>query len=229
MKRDFKAFQMKARENDFIGRHGENGYLVNLAGNYDYLEQPYYISQEYEFRDVEIHPTCKEMLDAYIPPLFLERARLSGLRVPEFYISNGYFEPPVIIDPINPFMIKSRIVNKTGREKAIAKSMTRNFTYAVCCQEIPEGSKITKFRSVLGHSRKHLFEEISHQVWEHFRIPLAIVRVIITKEEQILLSDISQLPFDKLNQQELAILELAGPGKTNYPNHHIVILKTKQR
>jgi hypothetical protein len=207
MKKDFKNFYERAIENDYVGRHKELGFLVNLAGNYDYLEQPYYISQEYEYHNTEIHPSCKEMLDAYIPPIFLETARVAGLQVPEFYISNGYFEPPVIIDPINPFMIKSRIVNKTGREKAIAKSMTRNFTYAICCQEIPAGSKITKFRSVLGQSRKHLFEGISRQVWENFHIPLAIVRVIMTADDRILLSDISQLPFEKLNHQELSILE----------------------
>lgn len=207
MSRDFKAFREKVRENEYVGRHKDYGFLVNLAGNYDYLELPYYISQEYEYENIEIHPTCKEMLDAYIPPLFLETARLAGLKVPEFYISNGYFEPPVIIDPINPFMIKSRIVNKSGREKGIAKSMTRNFTYAICCQEIPEGCKITKFRSVMGQSRKKLFSGISQQVWEHFRIPLAIIRVIITSENEILLSDISQLPFEKLNRYELSILE----------------------
>ena len=111
-----------------LAMHKEGGFLVNLAGEYDYLELPYYISQDMEILGQTIHPNCKEMLDAYVTPLFLEKAKLAGLDIPEYFISNGYFEPPVIIDPINPFMVRSRIVMHTGRKDSIAKSMTRNHT-----------------------------------------------------------------------------------------------------
>jgi len=187
--------------------HKEGGFLVNLAGEYDYLELPYYVSQDMENLGQNIHPTCKEMLDAYVTPLFLEKAKLAGLDVPEYYISNGYFEPPVIIDPINPFMVRSRIVKHTTRRDAIATSMTRNHTYAICCQEIPEGAKVAKFRSVLGWSTSPQYREISKKVWDHFFIPLAQVRVIVMPDGKILLSDISQLPFERLKSRERAHVE----------------------
>lgn len=187
--------------------HKEGGFLVNLAGEYDYLELPYYISQDMENLGQAIHPTCKEMLDAYVTPLFLEKARLAGLEVPEYYISNGYFDPPVIIDPINPFMIRSRIVKHNSRKDSIAKSMTRNHTYAICCQEIPEGAHVTKFRSVLGWTTSPGFREASKAVWEHFFIPLAQVRAIVLSDGRILLSDISQLAFERLKPRELSHVE----------------------
>jgi len=180
---------------------------VNMAGDYDYLETAYYASQDAELDGSVIHPTCAEMLDAYVPPLFLEKAKLAGLPVPEYYISNGYFEPPVIIDPINPFMIKSRIVLKPGREGVIARSMTRNHTYAICCQEIPPGSHILRFRSVLGWSVSARFREVSRAIWEVFHIPLARVRIMVTRQGTTLLSDISQLPFNKLTKREQLYLD----------------------
>jgi hypothetical protein len=181
--------------------------FLNLAGSYDYLELPYYVSQDYENDGKAIHPSCKEMLDAYVPPLFLHRARLAGLPVPEYYVSNGYFEPPVIIDPVNPFMIKSRVVLKPGRVNGVAKSMTRNFTYAICCQELPPNSRIVRFRSILGWCTSPRYRPLSRAVWETFHIPLATVRVIVQTDGTILLSDLSQLPLSALRSRERAYLE----------------------
>ena len=191
----------------FVAWSDEEECYLNLAGDYDYLELPYYVSMDYEHDGKRIHPTCKEMLDAYVPPLFLEKARLEGIEVPHFYVSNGYFEPPVIIDPINPFMTRSRTVRKPGREQGIARSMTRNFTYAICCQELPPGSRIAFFRSVLGWCTSKRFRTLARAVWEVYAIPLARVRVVITEEGNSLLSDISPLPLSDLAAAERRRLE----------------------
>lgn len=196
-----------ARERDYIAWYELGNCYLNLWGDYDYLDHSYYVSEEHENRGLHILPTCKEMLDAYIPPIFLEKAQRSGIEVPEHYISNGYFEPPVIVDPINPFMIKSRIVQKPGREKAIAKSMTRNYTYAICCQKLSPGDEVVKFRSVLGWSTNPEFRQLSKYVLDVFHIPLATVRVIIEKNGNKLLSDISPLEFNDLRSTEIEYLE----------------------
>lgn len=203
------AFGDRAARCRFVGRLRDNGLQVNLAGAYDYLEAAYYVTQELQAAGNDIIPTCRQMLDAYIPPVCLQKASLAGLSVPSWYISNGYFEPPVVIDPINPFMFRSRTVWKRGREHAIAKSMTRNFTYAICCQELPEGCRIRKFRAVLGQTTSKLFAGSAQAVWEVFGIPLATVRVIETSERRHLVSDISPLPFGSLGAREIAWVERA--------------------
>lgn len=192
-----------AKRHRFVGRLEPENRYVNLAGNYDYLSQPYYVSQDRELSGDDIMPTCKEMLDAYVPPLFLEKARAAGVPVPECYISNGYFEPPAIVDPINPFTLKGRVVLKAGRARSIAKSLTRNFTYAICCQELPSGSRVAYFRSVLGWCAQPGHIEQSRVVWEIFKIPLARVRVITLGNGDVLLSDISPLFFEDLRPREL--------------------------
>lgn len=181
--------------------------LVNLAGNYDYLSVPYYITQDYENDGEAILPSCEEMLDAYIPPVFLEKARRMGVPVPDFFISNGYFEPPVIVDPVNPFTLKGKVVLKSGRVTSIGRSLTRNFTYAVCCQELAPGSRIVYFRSVLGWTARPQYRELAGTVWNVFHIPLARVRAVLIEDGRLLLSDISPLPFDTLNSRELRRIE----------------------
>ena len=201
-----KSLLKLAKQHDFIASYRSSDYLLNLIGRYDYMESSYFISQELEASGIEVHPSCKEMLDAYITPILLEKAKTQGIPIPSYYISNGYFEPPVIIDPINPFMIKSRTVMAANNIENISRSMTRNFTYAICCQELPPGAVVKRFRSVLGCSINRKFRGMSSLVWEVFRIPLAKVRVILLNGGEILLSDISHLPFEDLNNKELNFL-----------------------
>ncbi len=175
---------------------------LNLEGDYNFLEIPYYCSQDYEDRGLAVHPTNAEMLDAYVTPIFLQKAALAGIPVAEHYISNGYFEPPVVIDPINPFLAKSRVVLKPGREASTAKSLTRNHTYAMCCQEIPPGGRVVNFRLVLGWSAAERFRPLAQRLWQVFRIPLARVRVIELADGRILASDLAPLPLKALGLRE---------------------------
>lgn len=204
---EIEAVQKTAAVHGHIGWLEAEQCFVNLAGDYNYLEFPYYRSQDYENDGKPVHPTCKEMLDAYITPIMLEKLKKAGVAVPEYYISNGYFEPPVIIDPINPFMTKSRVVWKGPHSNTVAKSMTRNFTYAVSCQELPPGSSVHFVRAVLGWTNLVRFREIAEAVWRVLRVPVAKVRVVETAEKKLLLSDLLQLPFEKLNQRELTHID----------------------
>ncbi len=192
-----------ASRNGYIARLKADGSRVNLAGTYDYLELPYYRSQDRENAGLEIRPTCREILDAYVTPIFLEKARLAGLPIPEYYITNSYFEPPVVVDPINPFMTKSRIVLKANRRESVARSMTRNFTYAMCCQDIPQGARVVYCRAVLGWCATRKYEAAAEAIWRSFNIPLARVRLLELADGTMLFSDVSQLPFEKLHKREL--------------------------
>ncbi len=197
----------KPRGLRYLARLRDENCIVNLAGNYNYLETGYYASQDLEADRATVHPTCKEALDAYITPLMLEKARLYNVPVPEWYITNGHFEPPVIIDTINPFMTRHSIVERQGHVDRVAKSMTRNFKYAICCQEIPPGAKIGTFRSILGWSVVPMHRPLAEAIWRVLRIPLAVVRVIQLDDDKILLSDINPLPFEKLNDRERFYLQ----------------------
>jgi hypothetical protein len=200
-------FRNKADRCGYIGFLPEENCHVNLAGYYGYLETAYYNSQDTEAEGKEIHPTCREIMDCSVVPIFLERARLEGLPVPDFYVTNEYFEPPVIIDPINPFMSRHSIVLKSGHQDRVAKSLTRNYTYAICCQELPPGAKIGSFRSILGWCPQSRYQSLSREIWRIFRMPLAHVRVIILTDGDVMVSRLLSLPFRKLTSNELRHIE----------------------
>jgi hypothetical protein len=189
-------------KNTYVGYLEREECYVNLAGDYSYMSLGYYESQDLECDGKIVHPTCKETLDAYVAALFLEKARLAGLSIPTWYISNDYFEPPVIVDTINPFMYRRSVVMKTGQQDSIAKSLTRNYTYAICCQSLPEGSRLGKFRMILGWSASPRYREAAASIWQVFRIPLAEMSVVITKDDGLLFSSLDPLPYEKLTARE---------------------------
>lgn len=185
-----------------VGYWRQAGCYVNLSGNYDYLCDGYYASQALEAQGIPIHPTCKEMVDAYVSPVFLEKAKQANVAVPTYFLSNGYFEPPVVVDSVNPFMLRQSVVHSAAVQERVAKSMTRNFKYIICCQELPTDTKIGWFRAVLGTCRNPVYRPLARVVWEVFGIPLARVRVLNALDGGPLLSGIWPLPFDTLNAAE---------------------------
>lgn len=180
--------------------------MVNLSDGCSYLEEGYYRSQALEMQGQQVLPGTAEMLDAQVVPLALAKARMAGIPTPEHYISNGYFEPPAVLDPINPFMSGHALVLKAGRRDQVARSLTRNYTYAICCQELPEGARISTFRLVLGRTRSPEYRALGRSLWETFRLPLARVRVVRSGGRPPLFSAIEPLPVASLTRAERAIL-----------------------
>lgn len=187
---------------DYMALFTREECYVNLRGDYYYLGPGYYASQDWEYEKKRVHPTCKEILDAFVVPLFLEKVKLLGLPIADYYVTNGYFEPPVVVDSLNPFMERESIVSKPGQQSRVAKSLTRNFTYAVCCQELPPGAKVSYFRCILGDTSSTRYRQLAGTVWRIFRVPLAMVRVIVLEDGTSLLSGLQALPYEKLHKQE---------------------------
>ncbi len=186
-----------------LGYWDREACTVNLAGDYRYMTSGYYASQDMEAAGEIVHPTCKEILDSYVAPVFLEKARLAGLPVPAYYVTNGHFEPPVIIDSVNPFMSRQRVVLKSGHQQRVAKSLTRNFTYAICCQELPPGARVRYFHAVLGWCAAGQYRALAAALWRVFHMPLAAGRVIRLRNGKIALSGMQPLPFARLSAREL--------------------------
>lgn len=185
---------------EVLGWSDSDGVFLNLHGDYDYLTAGYYVSQDLEARGLPVAPTCREILDGYVTPLFLEKARKAGLPVPDWYLTNSYFEAPVLVDPVNPFMSGQSIVRKPGHQERVAKSMSRNYTYAMCCQELPEGAAVRVFRAVVGWSADERYRDLADAFWRVFRIPLAVVRVVVPPGGDPLLSAVQ--PMKKLKLRE---------------------------
>jgi len=181
---------------------------VNILGDYRFMSEGHYGSLEAEISGVRAFPTIKEALDAYVVPLCLQRAEAAGIPVPEHYVTNDLFEPPCIVYPINPFMKKHSVVYKAGHVRRIAKSMTRNFKYAICVQKISEDVAIREYRCVLGTTSCDELTAIASKVWETFHLPLCKLRII--ENDELMLSAIEPLPLQELGPKELKLLRRAN-------------------
>jgi len=172
------------------------------------MSEGHYGSLEAEISGVKVYPTIKESLDAYVVPLCMQRAEAAGIPVPEYYISNDTFEPPCIVYPINPFMKRHSVVYKAGHVRRIAKSMTRNFKYAMCVQKITEDAAIREYKCVLGTTTCDELGTMASKVWELFHLPICSLRVI--EDGELMLSAIDPLPLQELGSRELKLLRKAN-------------------
>ncbi len=187
-----------------IGYHEAERCFVNLAGDYDYLGAGYYASQDLEVAGKPVRPTCQEALDAYVTPVFLHKAQQLGLSTPEHYTTHGEFEPPAIVDSLNPFMSRQCVVRSPAAQERVARSLTRNFKYLICCQTLPPGARVAWFRAVLGGCQPPAYRALAQQVWAIFHLPLAKVRVVVPADGAPLLSGVWPLPLGELNAREVA-------------------------
>jgi hypothetical protein len=180
-----------------------------LDGDYRYLSEAYYQSVDALNAGRPVAPTPQQILDALIVPLALCKAELAGLAVPEWYLTNEYFRPPVVCYTVNPFMRRSATVLQQGRAKAVARRMTRNGQYAVCCQEIEADTDVREFNVLLGRTAQPDNAEWAARVWEVFGLPLVRVRLLDFGGGRRMLSALEPLPRKTLKAAEQRMLDEA--------------------
>lgn len=182
------------------------GGIVNLSGDYSYLGAGYYLSQELEGQGQPVRPICREAVDAYVVPLFLEKARLAGIPAPNYYITSDYFYPPALVDTMNPFMERHSIVRTESSQERVAKSLTRNYTYPLCVQELPKGARIGYFNAIMGWSLSARYRDLAMGIWSNFGLPLARVRVLSLPDSSVLVSAAGPLQLSMLTDKEYSHL-----------------------
>jgi len=181
------------------------GSLV-LDGDYRFLSEAYYRAVDAVNAGLSIRPSPQQVLDTAIVPLTLIKAEQAGIPVPEWYLTNEYFRPPVICHSVNPFMRRSAVIQHQGRAKAIVRSLTRNFQYAVCCQEIEPETVVREFAVLLGRTVSDEYSDWGAKVWEVFGLPLVRVKLLQTGDRRVL-SSLNPLPRRTLKPAERDVLD----------------------
>ena len=184
--------------------------LVNLDGDYGYLEDGYYASLDREAAGEAVVPTTAEALDAYVVPIALAKAERAGLPVPSFEIVTDRFPPPPILAyPINPFSSRGERLETAADIEARRKGLTYTGKYAVMCQRLPVGCRVDTLRVVLGRTLVPEYEAYARSLFACFRVPLVKARVIVTTDAYEL-SALEPLPWRSLTAEERALIEEVG-------------------
>ncbi len=191
----------------------EKDSYYNLYGDYTYLLEGYYQTLQSQLSGINVHPTTKESLDAYIIAIAMEKAKINNIPIPEYQILTDkakidYF--PVLGYAMNPISSNSYIIDNMKFYEHKIKSLTLSGKYLALIQKIPpEDYRLDTIRCILGKTMVKEYQDFAMSVFRTFKVPLMKIKVIVTLETY-LLSAIEPLDYDTLSINEKKMLEGMG-------------------
>lgn len=196
----------------------ERGGVVHLvAENYSYKSEAYYTILAREMEGQRVAPSTCAILDAFVVPICLERARLEGIPVAEYAISQSCTSAPAIIYGLNYFACTSHfeVLREDMPTKEVIRHVTNNGKYPFCSQRLGPGTRVERAISVFGRvdSCDPRMVDLASRVWACFRIPL-VELVCLSGEDGLCLSSLCPVRYSHLRAGERDILTayLHGQG-----------------
>lgn len=188
-------------------RHKDALHIV--SEDYSYKSETYYTILKNELDGNAVFPASCDVLDAYVVPNCLERAKLAGIPVSEWGISQAYVPLPVIIYGLNYFSCPSEyfVVDNHEKAKEVIKHVTNNGKYPFCYQRLGEDSSVVTVTSVFGRTpgAADAISGSAEKIYELFAIPLSRL-VFIRRGENYSLSSIAPARYSQLRDDERNLL-----------------------
>lgn len=188
-------------------RHKDTRHLI--SENYSYKTESYYTILRHELEGTKVLPSSRDVLDAYIVPVCLERAHLAGIPVCDWGISQGYVPLPSVIYGLNYFADTSDycMVNTEEGAKEAVRHITNRGKYPFCYQKLSDNATISTCISVFGKTAGKCknVEELAGRVYELFSIPL-VTMTTVTEGSTHRLSSLSPTRYTRLSPSEHELL-----------------------
>ena len=180
-----------------------------ISENYSYKTETYYTILCLELEGKKVRPSSSAILDAYVVPICLERAKLGGIPVCEWGISQAYVPLPSILYGLNYFATTSDffVVNDNDKAKEVIKHITNIGKYPFCYQEMGDGATIHSCVGIFGRSATtcSAIARLAEKVYECFSIPL-VTMVFVKTGEQYMLSSLAPTRYSQLTPDERTLL-----------------------
>ncbi|OYV13521.1 MAG: hypothetical protein CG445_403 [Methanosaeta sp. ASM2] len=192
----------------YVLNEDDSQYIVNES--YFYKTEPYYTIVKNENDEIRTIPSSSDVLDAYIVPICLEKAKLAAIPVCEWIISNVYVSLPAIVYGLNYFSTPSDhfLVSDLEEAKQIIKHVTNRGRYPFCYQKISERATVVKCVSIFGKTINccEKSRDMAERIYEVFRLPL--VEIVMVKDEAgCRLSSLSPVKYSQLSKDETEMLQ----------------------
>ena len=198
-------------------RLGETNHII--SENYAYKTDAYYTILQHELEGRAVKPASNDVLDISVVPLCLERARLHGIPVCDWGISQGYVPVPSILYGINYFASTAAycVVRDNTRAKEAVRHLTNCGKYPFCYQKLPAGATISSCAAIFGRTScaEGAVEEIARQVYDLFSIPL-VTMILVDDGAAVRLSSLSPTRYSRLSPGERSLLAA-------YLNHQVFL------
>jgi hypothetical protein len=180
-----------------------------ISEDYSYKTEPYYTILDYELRGKNVRPSSSAVLDAYVVPMCLERAKLAGIPVAEWGISQGFVPLPAIIYGLNYFATSADFVLVRDGEKAkeVIAHVTNKGKYPFCYQKIPAGATVHSCVSIFGRTADSCaaITGLAEKIYRIFSIPL-VTMVFVKSDDEYNLSSLSPTKYTRISNDERALL-----------------------
>jgi len=180
-----------------------------ISENYSYKTETYYTILSYELEGKKVRPSSRAILDAYVVPICLERAKQGGIPVCEWGISPGYVPLPALLYGLNYFATTSDFFEVHDNEKAkeVIKHITNIGKYPFCYRKLGVGATIHSCVGIFGKTATSgsPVASIAEKVYECFQIPL-VTMVFVKTGEHLLLSSLAPTRYSQLTGDERALL-----------------------
>jgi hypothetical protein len=181
-----------------------------VSENHFYKSEGYYALVKNEISGINTLPRSADVIDAYIVPICLEKAKLAGINVCEWEVSYSYVMAPCIIYGLNYFAVPGEFIIAREAEKAkeIIKHVTNNGKYPFCYQNLRGGEAVKTANMVFGktvNAKDIGLPELAMKVYNEFRIPLASI-TYITSGDECKLSSLGPVRYTKLTRDEKKLL-----------------------
>jgi len=188
----------------------ENNSLYIVNESYFYKTEPYYTIVKNENEGIKTVPSSSDVLDAYVVPICLEKARLAGIPVCEWVISYQYVSLPAIVYGLNYFSTPSdrSVVRDLEEAKSVVKHVTNHGRYPFCYQKINEDSVIVKCVSIFGKTLNCPKEmaSLAEKIFQVFQLPLVEI-VMVAEEGKFCLSSLAPIKYSQLSADETELLQ----------------------
>ena len=180
-----------------------------VSERYFYKTLTYYSILRHELEGRRVCPSSRSVLDASVVPVFLEQARLAGIPVCEWGISQGYTPLPAILYGLNyyPTASEYRVVGDPAEAKEAIRHITNKGKYPFCYQPLDDGAAIQSCIAIFGRTTQSCPEiaEIARQVYGLFSLPLANL-VMVHDARGYRLSSLSAVRYSHMTPEERAML-----------------------
>ena len=193
----------------YILKEEDSQYIVNES--YFYKTEPYYAIVENENEGIRTIPSSRDVLDAYIVPICLEKAKLAGISVCDWTISYQFVPLPAIIYGLNYFSTPrdNFLVSNNEEAQKVVKHITNHGRYPFCYQKVSDASAVTRYVSIFGRSINCSEEvaAIAERIYQVFKLPL--VEIVLVKDDSggYSLSSLAPVKYSQLSKDEKEMLQ----------------------
>jgi hypothetical protein len=186
-----------------------NGVCHVISEDYSYKTEPYYTILTYELTGKTVRPESSAVLDAYVVPMCLERAKLAGIPVAEWGISQGFVPLPSIIYGLNYFATSADffLVRDEAKAKEVIGHVTNKGKYPFCYQKIAPDATVHSCVSIFGRTADSCapVAGLAEKIYGLFSIPL-VTMVFVRTDDEYLLSSLSPTKYSHISGDERSLL-----------------------